>query len=43
MKPFFACIFFILPLFLHGNKTNFVLVMADDQAGGKPAITTTQF
>ena len=35
MKPFFACIFFILPLFLHGNKTNFVLVMADDQGWGQ--------
>ena len=35
MKPFFAYFLFILPLFLHGKKTNFVLVMADDQGWGQ--------
>ena len=35
MKPFFAYFVFILPLFLHGKKTNFVLVMADDQGWGQ--------
>ena len=35
MKPFFAYFLFILPLFLHGKKPNFVLVMADDQGWGQ--------